>query len=308
MIGELYQQYEYWIAAAQLILAMLGMGATLSVRDFQALAAKPVPVLSGVAMQLTLPAICVLIVFAFAELTPSLMIVMAMIAAIPGGTLSNVLTFISGGNTPLSIAITGLTTLACLATTPIILQVLISDYLPPGLEMPAGQIARDIAFNLLLPLMAGMLIRGFLPDIAAGFSKWCIRASLTVILIIIVGATAADRIDSELFGGDSLRMIFILFVMISAAGYLAPRLCRFSHEDALAVEYEFILRNTSLGILIAASVFPASSADGGDIGAVILMGVLSYGGIQVIIGFAVGSFRAWRLKRASRATVEDSSV
>lgn len=77
---------------------------------------------------------------------------MALIAAIPGGTTSNIFTYMARGNTPLSILITGITTVACLLTTPLILSLIITQYLPTDFTMPTGKIIIEIALTLLLPL------------------------------------------------------------------------------------------------------------------------------------------------------------
>ena len=99
--------------------------------------------------------------------------------------MSNVFSFLGRGHAALSIALTGVATLACLVTTPIILSLLVQQHMPANFVMPAGQIAREIALILLLPLALGMAFLKILPAAAETFSRSCIRGSVFFILLII---------------------------------------------------------------------------------------------------------------------------
>ena len=97
-MGELYIKYEYSVAAFQLIFAMLGMGATLTVDDFKSVVKMPKTVSFGILIQL-----CVIpfIAFLFIKSVPlatGMVIGIALIAAIPGGTTSNIFTYIATRN------------------------------------------------------------------------------------------------------------------------------------------------------------------------------------------------------------------
>ncbi|NNL10258.1 MAG: bile acid:sodium symporter family protein, partial [Pseudomonadales bacterium] len=157
-MGELYLRFEYHLAFVQLVLAMAGMGATLRLSDFAAVAAAPAAFLLGFAMQLLMvPGVAALAMFVF-SLDPGVAVGLAIIAAVPGGTTSNIYTFFARGNIALSIAITAVTSLVCLASVPIILDFLISDYVPSDFAMPRARIAMEVLVTLLIPLAAGMLL------------------------------------------------------------------------------------------------------------------------------------------------------
>ena len=81
------------------------------------------------------------------------------VAAVPGGTLANVLALVARGNIALSISLTAITTVAALITTPLLLKLLVSQYLPENFRMPLGLIARDIFGTLIIPLVLGMLVK-----------------------------------------------------------------------------------------------------------------------------------------------------
>ena len=169
-MSEIYIAYEYWFAAFQLVFAMLGMGATLTTDDFFKVMKSPKSVTIGTAMQLILVPLVAYLFISVAGVIGGVAVGLALVAAIPGGTTSNIFTYMAKGNSPLSISITAITTLACLATTPFILKLLIIEYLPADFAMPTAQIVTDIALTLLLPLVIGMVILKALPSQAADFA------------------------------------------------------------------------------------------------------------------------------------------
>tara|TARA_R110002124_G_scaffold130376_2_gene292266 strand:+ start:1946 stop:2848 length:903 start_codon:yes stop_codon:yes gene_type:complete len=282
-MGAFYVEHEYWFAVFQLVMAMLGMGATLTGRDFRDVVREPRAVTIGMVVQLVLVP---LVAFAFLRLlgvSGGVAIGIALIASIPGGTTSNIFTFFARGNSALSISITGLTTLACLVTTPLILAALISDSLPADFTMPTGQIVSEIAFTLLLPLALGMVYLYMYPHRAVAVSKWCIRASLLGIVLIVVGSMSAGRLDIEAFGGGNVVLVVAFTLMLVAVGWLASRLLRLSRPDATAIEFEVIVRNVNLGVMLKASLFPASAVATGHLGDAVMFTLLLYGGLQLAI-------------------------
>ena len=282
-MGQFYVQHEYWFATFQLVTAMFGMGATLSLRDFSDVIREPKSVSVGLVIQIVMVP---LIAFAFLRglgIEGGLAVGIALIASIPGGTTSNIFTFFARGNSALSISITALTTLACLLTTPIILTLLIRDSLPADFSMPTGQIVVEIALTLLLPLFLGMLYLYLYPARATMVSKWCIRASLFGIILIVIGSASAGRIDLEAFGVDNILWVLLFTVTLVATGWLASSLFRLPRADSTAIEFEIIVRNVNLGVLLKASLFPASAMATAQLGDTVLFTLLLYGGLQLLI-------------------------
>lgn len=283
---DFYIQHEYWFAAVQLSMAMLGMGATLQVRDFAAVAKNPRGILVGVALQIIgVPALAALFLYVF-ELDTGVAIGLALCAAIPGGTMSNVFTFLGRGHVALSIALTGITTLACLITTPLILTLLVAQHMPADFVMPAGQIAIEIALILLLPLILGMVFLALFPAQAPSFSKGCIRTSIFVILLIIIGATGSGRVNYEQYGQSNLLILLAFLAFIATLSWLLPQLLGVNRPDTTAINIEATVRNGNLGLLIKASLFPAAVGTPDPVGDAVLFTVLIYGGAALMLGIA----------------------
>ena len=207
-MAEFYVQHEYWFAAMQLILAMLGMGATLTGRDFRDVVREPLAVSLGTVIQIVAVPLTVFLFLRLFDVHAGVAVGIALIAAIPGGTVSNIFTFFARGNSALSISITAFTTLMCLLSTPLILSLLISEYLPADFTMPRAQIVREIGLTLLLPLVVGMLYLYFYPRSAPTLSKWSIRGSLLGILLIVLGSAIAGRLDVVAFGYSNIGFLF----------------------------------------------------------------------------------------------------
>lgn len=282
-MGEIYIEYEYWFAAFQLVLAMFGMGATLTIGDFKDVLREPRAVSFGTLIQLALVPLVAYLFISVSSIAGGAAIGIALIASIPGGTTSNIFTYMARGNIPLSISITGITTLACLITTPLILGILITEYLPADFSMPTEQIISDIALTLLLPLIIGMLCLRFLRNHAGWISKWSIRGSLFGILMIVVGSLSAGRLNIEVFGAHNILLVSIFIVSLAVISWLAARILRLHRPDRTAIEMEVVVRNVNLGVLIKASMFPAIANGDNLIGDMVLFTVLLYGTLQMLI-------------------------
>jgi BASS family bile acid:Na+ symporter len=281
---DFYIRHEYWFAAVQLSLAMLGMGATLRIRDFAAVFLKPWPLLAGLLVQMVLVPLSIWALISWAVPEPGLAIGLALCAAIPGGTMSNVFTFLARGHVPLSIAMTAVTTLACLVTTPIVLGLLIAQHMPADFDMPAAQMAVEIALILLLPLVLGMLFLYFAAEAAPRFSRYCIRGSIFCIVLIIIGATGAERIDMAAFGVENFQLVVMMLVILVVMSWLVPLLMGLKPDECTSVNIEVTVRNGNLGLLIKASLFPAVVGVVDPVADMVLTTVLAYGGMAVLVG------------------------
>ncbi len=284
-MDELYARYEHAIAAVQLGFAMLGMGALLGPKDFVSVFRVPRALLVGLGLQW-------LIVPLLAAFVPNLLAVgggvtvgLILVAAVPGGTMSNVFTHFAQGNIALSISLTALTSVASLVTTPLLLRIFAGEHLPAGFEMPTGRIATEIGLILLLPLVTGMLIGARLGDAPRQrFSRTAIRISIFFIVLLVVGAVGSDRLDPTDYTATEQQAILLLVAFFFVAAFGLCRLARLVAEDRTAIGIEVTLRNINLGVLVKASLFPASAGD--PVGDAVLFVIAFYGGVQMLLAAA----------------------
>lgn len=275
-----YLAHEYWFAAAQLSLAMLGMGATLTPKDFKGIIKTPRAFTIGMGMQLLLVPLVAFLFISFFDAAIGVLIGLALLAAIPGGTVSNIFTYLAKGNIVLSIAITAITTIACLVTTPIVLNLLISQHMPADFVMPVGRIAFEICIFLLIPLVIGMALYAKLPKHAVKISKFGIYGSIFVILLIVIGSAGAGRLDLSAFGTSNILIILAFALALVVLSVFVPKLIGLPPKDGAAIQIEITVRNTNLGLLLNASLFPVGHALGGTV----LLTLLLYGAVMLLLG------------------------
>lgn len=287
-MGEFYIANEYWFSVFQLVTAMVGMGATLTLKDFRELLLEPKAVASGTVIQMVMVPMMAFAVISAFGLAGGIAVGLALISSVPGGSTSNIFTHFAGGNIALSVAITAVTTLACLFSTPIVLDLLISGYMPGDFVMPKAQIMKEIALTLLLPLGIGMLVLQFLPKIAENFSKWCIRISLVGLLGIVVGAASSGRLDLKAFGFDNVALVVGFILVITLMSWLVSwGLLRLSKRDSIAVDMEVAVRNINLGLMLKAIIFPAVLGQKDPVGDTVLLALLLYGGVMLFVAGAL---------------------
>jgi len=277
-----YTTYEYTVAATQLVLCMLGMGATLTARDFLDIARRPFGVAFVVACQFLLFPLVAAILGATLPVSTGIAIGLILVTAVPSGAVSNILAYSGKGNVPLSITATAASTLTCLFATPLVLRLYAEAHLPADFQIPTGRILLEIVLYLLAPLLLGMGVGYYAPTIKQQFAKWMIRGSLVALAGLVVGSLASGRIDIGQFGWKVPLLIIALGVAkITIVDQVAQRL-RFSRDDAFTIAIEVTVRNCNLAILLKASLFPPDSSPEA-MGNQVLFTILFYAGAMLVI-------------------------
>ena len=134
---------------------MFGMGLTLSFSDFKAVLKQPISVFIGVAAQfIIMPGVAYLLATSL-ELSPEVAVGVILVGCCPGGTASNVMTFLAKGNTALSVAVTSVSTLLAPFLTPALTYLLASKWLPVS--------GKDMLFSIfqiiLVPILLGLFVK-----------------------------------------------------------------------------------------------------------------------------------------------------
>ena len=279
---EFYVRHEWWFAAVQLALAMLGMGATLNVADFVGVFRRPRAFVTGALVQIIGTPLLALALNAALGLPPGIAFGLLLVSAMPGGAMSNVATYFAKGSVALSIALTAVITLACIATTPLVLRLLAGDVLRADFVMPVGAIALDIAVCLLVPLLLGMAIGTLLGSTArrGALARWCIRFSLTVVLCIAIGSAGAGRLQVGAESQMPLVAIALLAVLCQVAGTAPGLLLGLPRAELAAIAIENSIRNTNLALLLKASLFPVTPGVADPLADGVLFAALLYAGLS----------------------------
>ena len=277
-----YAKYEYTLAVVQVILAMLGMGTTLTVQDFWNIVRHPFGIALILTFQFLLFPFVAFSMGRFLSLPDGVAVGLILVTSVPSGSISNILTLLGRGNIPLSITATTASTLMCLLTTPLILRFYALQYLPDEFEMPTGLILGQISMCLLIPLSIGMLVCRFSPASREHISKWMIRGSLVALALLVVGSLGSGRIQLNEYDWQVPVSIVVLGILTAiVVDQLAQRLS-LPRDESFTAAIEVTVRNTNLAVLLKASLFPAASAMDA-LGNQVLFVALFYGGASLVI-------------------------
>jgi len=278
-----YAQYEYGLAAVQLILAMLGMGVTLRWHDFLSILLRPHRIGFVLVAQYCVFPLIALVIGQLAGLPPGIAVGLVLVAAMPSGSMSNIFTYLGRGNVPLSITATTASMLSCLIFSPLVLRSLASAHLPAEFRMPWGRITFDISFCLLLPLVVGMVVGRLAGSWRRPVATWLVRGSLVALACLVIGSLGSGRIDIRAYGwGIPGVLVLFCVVQVWLTARLA-RLSRFNGSDRFTVAIEVGLRNCNLAILLKATLFPVSVTASNAVGDGVLFVTLFVGGAALVV-------------------------
>jgi len=296
---DLYLRHEWWFAAVQLALAMFGMGATLRLDDFVDVFRAPRSFLIGFVAQVAGIPLLAVGLNAWLDPAPGVAFGLILVAAMPGGAMSNVVTHFARGKVALSIALTAVVTLACMVTTPLALRLLAAEFVRADFAMPMGAIALDIAICLLVPLALGMAVGARLGSRArSALARWCIRGSMAVVVCIAIGSAGAGRLNLDAHSAGALLAIASFAVVVQLAGTLPGWLCGLSRADVAAISIETSIRNTNLALLLKASLFPVALGVADPMADGVLFTTLLYGGLAGPLTIPLVLVHRWLARKA----------
>jgi len=255
-----FSQEALWLLNLCLAIIMFGVALDISPSDFKRLWRNPKSSLLGVTSQfIILPALTFGLILIL-QPTPSIALGMIMVAACPGGNISNFMTHLSGGNTALSVSLTAFATIAAIFMTPFNLQFWGSLYHPTAailhtVSINPLDIFKTIALILGLPLMLGMWWRIYQPELAKKMTKWLKPLS---ILIFIGFVAVAFSLNFDVFKKAIHLVILIVLIHNAVAlssGYLLARMFSLPLEDQKTLSIETGIQNSGLGLLLIFTFF-----------------------------------------------------
>jgi bile acid:Na+ symporter, BASS family len=241
-------------------LMMLGVALELKIEDFKRIFVSPKAPAIGLASQfILLPAFTFLLTL-IVRPAPSMALGMILIAACPGGNLSNIMTYLARGNTAVSISMTAVSTAAAVVMTPLNLA------LWGGLNPSTAAILRQVSLNpfdvvttivliLGIPLTVGMLISGIFPSLAAGIRKPFKIFSFVIFIGFVAVALSANW---QVFLKVIVLVAFVVFLHNAMAlnlGYWSGRLLGLDKRDVRAVAIEVGIQNSALGLILIFDFF-----------------------------------------------------
>src|SRR5690625_405600 len=248
-----------WIAphiSLLLGIIMFGMGLTLTTDDFKRVVKAPKSVLFGVVVQYTImPAIAFGLATVF-KLPPEIAVGVILVGCCPGGTASNVMTYLAKGNTALSITITAISTLLAPILTPSLTLLLASKWLPVSMSAMFMSIVQVI----LIPIALGFILRLL-------FAKQVDKVTSVLPLVSVIGivavAAAVVSVNTENILTTGL-LIFTIVILHNVLGLLIgftiAKVLKLTYEDQKAISIEVGMQISGLGSTLAIAHFEPIAA------------------------------------------------
>jgi len=233
---------------------MFGMGMTMTVDDFKGVLHSPKAVVIGVVAQFMLmPGLAYLLCQLF-QLPPEIAIGVILVGCCPGGTASNVITYMAKGNTALSVACTSVSTILAPILTPAVFYLLASQWI----EINAMSMLGSILQVVLFPIILGLIVRSVLKQKVETYIQVMPLISVLAIVAIVAAIIAGSKTQIL----ESGLLILAVVALHNGLGYLlgfgASRLFKLPYADSKAIAIEVGMQNSGLGVALAAVHFAAS--------------------------------------------------
>jgi BASS family bile acid:Na+ symporter len=238
---------------AALAVIMLGMGITLSVGDFARIGRTPLPVAVGVVAQFTVMPLLGWFVAAGLSLETPFALGLILVACCPGGTASNVVTYIAGADVALSVLMTICSTFAAVACTPLLVQFFAGRLV----EVDVAGLFLSTLQVVVLPVAAGVVINRFLPRVVRAVSPVAPLVSVLLIALVCASIIGQNAAAVRASGPRLLLAVAALHAGGFALGRAIGWVAGYSAATGRAISIEVGMQNSGLGVVLAQRHFPA---------------------------------------------------
>ncbi len=234
-------------------LVMFGMGLTLNLQDFKIVFSRPKDVIIGCLAQFTIMPLIAWLLARLFQLDEALALGVVLVGCCPGGTASNVITYLAKGDLALSVGMTGVSTLLAPFMTPLLTWALAGK----SVDVDVASMFLSILWVVILPIVVGLTVKWLWPrfteqatDYLPAFSS----IAIAMIVAIIISANA-----DKLMTGGWLIMIVVMLHNLSGLGlgYLVGLLLGLSAPKQRAISIEVGMQNSGLASSLATMHFAA---------------------------------------------------
>lgn len=249
-----------WVLNIALAVVMFGVALGVTIEDFKHLAKQPKTVLLGVLSQFVLLPFITFLVVLLIKPQPSIALGMMMVAACPGGNISNFMTHLAKGNTALSVSLTAFATFLAIFMTPFNFQFYGNLYEPTAqilktVALEPFELVKLVVLILGIPLVLGMLVRQRYEMLATKLSRVLKPLSILVFAAIVVIAFSKNI---EVFNGYVHHVLAIGIghnLLAIGLGFMLARVFKLSFKNQKTLAIETGIQNSGLGLLLIFTFF-----------------------------------------------------
>ena len=255
-----FDESGLWILNIAIAVIMFGVALGISINDFKRLFKSPKIVFVGIFSQFFLLPAATFLAIILIQPHPSFALGMMMIAACPGGNVSNFFSKMAGGNAALSVSLTAFASLACILMTPLNLQFWGSLYAPTNsilktVSLNPYELFKLVSLILGIPLVLGMLMKQYYKEMSIKIEKMLKPISMLVFIILILIAFSQNL---EIFVNHIHHVLFLVVfhnLFAYVLGFYTAKVFKLDKKNCKTIAIETGIQNGGLGLLLIFSFF-----------------------------------------------------
>ena len=244
---------ETWSINPMLGIIMFGMGLTLSPHDFQIVLSRPKDILIGCLAQfMVMPLLAFVLTWLF-SLPKELALGVILVGCCPGGTASNVITYLAKGDLALSVGMTAASTLLAPILTPLLVWLLAGTMV----DVDTLGMLQSIIYVVIAPIVIGLLCQRFIPQLTKRVTPY-LPAFSSIVIALVVGIIVSHNADRLLLGGTAVILVVMTHNLLGLSlGFLISRLLHLAKPKCVALSIEVGMQNSGLASSLAVLHFAA---------------------------------------------------
>ncbi|WP_438969598.1 bile acid:sodium symporter family protein [Methylophaga sp.] len=239
-----------------LALIMFAMGLTLKLDDFKNVLVQPLVVFLGVSLQFGLMPLLAWMIATVLQLEPMLTVGLILVGACSGGTASNVMTYLAGGNVALSITMTAVSTMLAVFMTPWLSWL----YIETAIDVPIWSMFISIFMLVVVPVTAGVLFNHFLHRHIKPVQNFCPLIAVLAIIFIIAIVVALNHERMAQLSWTLLIAVMLHNLSGLFLSYLLAKRAGYSTVIARTLAIEVGMQNSGLAVALALNFFSPLAA------------------------------------------------
>ena len=235
-----------------LSIVLFTMGTTLKVEDFTNVFKKPKEISVGIATQyIAMPLIALALAKIF-SLNEALTVGLILVGTVPGGTASDVITFLSKGDVALSVSLTAISTVIAPIITPLITLILIGNQI----HFNPVDMFLSIIEIVIIPIMIGLMLNYKFPDFCERLKDYLPALSAIVICLIVAGVIGANKQAILTSSSIIILVIMMQYFLAMMIGFGVGYLAGMDRKQIITVAIELAFQNSGLSTGLAKAHFP----------------------------------------------------
>ncbi|MBR4645152.1 MAG: bile acid:sodium symporter family protein [Bacteroidaceae bacterium] len=244
---------DTWAINPMLGVIMFGMGLTLSPHDFKIVLSRPKDILIGCLAQFTvMPLLALGLTWAFA-LPKELALGVILVGCCPGGTASNVITYLAKGDLALSVGMTATSTLLAPVLTPLLVWLMAGTMV----NVDTLGMLLSIVYVVIAPIIVGLICQQYFSNITKAITPY-LPAFSSVAIALTVGIVVSHNANRLLVGGFLVVVVVMLHNLLGLSiGYFIGKFLRLPKPKCVAVSIEVGMQNSGLASSLAVIHFAA---------------------------------------------------